>query len=185
MTYWKLFYNYLLIGLFSIGGGHAAIPLIQELIVDNLHWMTMEEYTSLVTIAEITPGPIAVNSSTFVGLKVAGPMGILVATLGCILPSCIIVSIIALLYKKYKSISAFQNVLLFLRPVVVALIAAAGLSILKLVLFQGEQAGLQSFQPVSFALFGMGVYLLAGRKWNPIAVIFLCGFCNVIISFIL
>lgn len=185
MTYWKLFYSYLLIGLFSVGGGHAAIPLIQELIVDNLHWMTMEEYTSLVTIAEITPGPIAVNSSTFVGLKVGGFWGILAATAGCILPSCLLLSIVAVLYRKYKKVSAFQAVLLFLRPVVVALIASAGLNILGQVLFQGEQPALQSFHLFSFLLFAAGFFLLSKRKWNPIAVIFFCGICNLLLSIFL
>ena len=86
----------------------------------------------------MTPGPIAVNSATFVGIRIAGVPGAMVATFGCILPSCIIVSILAMIYYRYKNISALQNVLGTLRPAVVALIAAAGLSILQLVVFQGN-----------------------------------------------
>ena len=124
--------------MFSIGGGYAAMPLIQSQVVQGHGWLTMSEFTDLITIAEMTPGPIAVNSATFVGIRIACVQGAKVATFGCILPSCIIVSILAMIYYRYKNISALQNVLGTLRPAVVALIAAAGLSILQLVVFQGN-----------------------------------------------
>ena len=96
----KLFLSFLQIGAFSFGGGYAAMPLIQAQVVIKYGWLTMEEFTNLITIAEMTPGPIAVNSATFVGTKIAGVPGALVATMGCILPSCIIVTLIASLYLK-------------------------------------------------------------------------------------
>ena len=185
MIYLELFYNFLLIGLFSIGGGHAAIPFIQERIVEKSHWITMEENTNLVTIAEVTPGPIAVNSSTFVGWKVGGTLGVLSATLGCILPSIIILSIVAVLYKKVKKATVFQGILLFIRPVVVALIAAAGLTILRQVLFQSGIIDFQSFQFHSCFIFLAAFYLLLSKKWNPVLVIFLSGLCHVFLSFVL
>ena len=98
----KLFLSFLQIGAFSFGGGYAAMPLIQAQVVIKYGWLTMEEFTNLITIAEMTPGPIAVNSATFVGTKIAGVPGALVATMGCILPSCIIVTLIASLYLKYR-----------------------------------------------------------------------------------
>lgn len=97
----------------------------------------MGEFTDLITIAEMTPGPIAVNSATFVGIRIAGWQGAVIATFGCILPSCLIVSLLACIYYKYKGVSAMQSVLACLRPAVVALIAAAGISILRVVLFAG------------------------------------------------
>ena len=94
MIYLQLFWSFLQIGLFSVGGGYAAMPLIQAQTVQLHGWLTMNEFTDLVTIAEMTPGPIAVNSATFVGIRIAGLPGALVATLGCIFPSLFIVSLL-------------------------------------------------------------------------------------------
>ena len=83
----KLFFSFIQVGLFSVGGGYAAIPLIQEQIVNIHHLMTMEEFSDLITVAEMTPGPISINSSTFVGMRIAGIGGVLLCSLGCIIPS--------------------------------------------------------------------------------------------------
>ena len=98
MIYLELFLSFLQIGLFSFGGGYAAMPLIQGQVVNGHHWLSMTEFTDLITISQMTPGPIAVNSATFVGIRIAGIPGALVATLGCILPSCLIVTLIASFY---------------------------------------------------------------------------------------
>ena len=108
MIYLHLFLSFLQIGLFSFGGGYAAMPLIQGQVVTLHGWLTMSEFTDLITISQMTPGPIAVNSATFVGLKIAGLPGALVATAGCILPSCIIVTILARLYLKYRNLDLLQ-----------------------------------------------------------------------------
>src|SRR5699024_393174 len=130
MIYIQLFLSFFQIGLFSFGGGYAAMPLIQEQIVDTHGWLSMSEFTDLITISQMTPGPIAINSATFVGIKIAGLAGAAVATLGCILPSCVIVTLIARLYLKYRNLAVLQGVLGSLRPAVVAMIASAGISIL-------------------------------------------------------
>ena len=130
----ELFWSFFQVGLFSIGGGMAAMPLIQNQVVDIHGWLTLTEFTDLITIAEMTPGPIAINSATFVGIKVIGIQGAIVATLGCILPSCIIVSTLAFIYFKYKDVDVIKGILSGLRPAVVALIASAGISILILFL---------------------------------------------------
>ena len=106
------------------------MPLIQEQVVTMHGWLSMETFSDLVTIAEMTPGPIAVNSATFVGTRIAGPGGAVVATLGCILPSCIIVTLLAYIYTKYRKMSLLQGTLTSLRPAVVAMIAKAGVSII-------------------------------------------------------
>ena len=130
MIYLQLFLSFLQIGLFSFGGGYAAMPLIQSQVVTAHGWLSMSEFTDLITISQMTPGPIAINSATFVGIKIAGLPGALVATIGCILPSCILVTLIAGLYLKYQNVNALQSVLNSLRPAVVAMIASAGISIL-------------------------------------------------------
>lgn len=106
MIYLQLFLSFLQIGMFSFGGGYAAMPLIQGQVVTAHHWLSMEEFTDLITISQMTPGPIAINSATFVGTKIAGTGGALAATFGCILPSCIIVTCIARLYLKYRNLAA-------------------------------------------------------------------------------
>lgn len=121
MIYIQLFLSFLQIGLFSVGGGYAAIPLVQSLIVERQGWITMTEFTNLITIAEMTPGPIAVNSATFVGIRIAGLPGAVAATWGCIFPSCIIVSVLAYIYRRYRGGSAMGSILGSLRPAVVAL----------------------------------------------------------------
>lgn len=174
MIYWELFLCFLQVGLFSIGGGYAAIPLIQEHVVDANNWLTMQEFTDLVTIAEMTPGPIAINSATFVGIRVAGFTGAVVATLGCITPSLFIVSGLAIVYYRYKKMSAFQKVLATLRPAIVSLIASAGISILLQVLFR-EQIDISNFNWLGAFLFLMAVVMIRRYKKNPILVMGLCG----------
>ena len=138
MTLLTLFISFVQIGLFSFGGGYAALPLIQEQVVTQHDWLSMAELTDLITISQMTPGPIAINSATFVGMKIAGLPGALCATLGCILPSCIIVTAIAKLYLKYRNVAMLQGVLHSLRPAVVALIASAGISVLVSAFWGGQ-----------------------------------------------
>ena len=111
MIWLQLFFSFLQIGLFSFGGGYAAVPLIQEQIVNIHGWLDMDQFTDLITISQMTPGPIAINSATFVGIRIGGIPGALVATLGCILPSCIIVTLLAKLYLKYQKLDVLQSVL--------------------------------------------------------------------------
>ena len=132
----KLFFAIIQVGLFSVGGGYAAIPLIQAQIVENLQMMTMAEFTDLITIAEMTPGPMSINSATFVGTRLAGLPGAIICTLGCVIPAFIICLTLAHFYYKYRKFTGVQTVLSALRPAVVALIASAGGSILLLALFK-------------------------------------------------
>lgn len=172
MIYLKLFWSFFQIGLFSIGGGYAAIPLIQNQVVDINHWLTMTDFTDLITIAEMTPGPIAINSSTFVGIQIAGIGGAVISTVGCVLPSCIIVLALAYFYYKYKELTVIQGVLGGLRPAVVALIASAGLSILILAFWgdSGITANLSDINFIAVGLFAISLILLRKLKPNPIYV---------------
>lgn len=135
MIYLQLYLSFLQVGLFSVGGGYAAMPLIRSQVVELHPWMTLQEFTNLITIAEMTPGPIAVNCATFVGLRIAQLPGAVIATLGCITPALVLVSLLAWCYRRWRDLSVLQSVLACLRPVVVALILGAGLSILGIVVF--------------------------------------------------
>lgn len=175
MIYLQLFWSFIQVGLFSVGGGYAAIPLIQNQVVDTFGWLSMREFTDLVTIAEMTPGPIAINSATFVGIRIAGIGGAIIATFGCILPSIFIVSLLAYIYYKFKGVSTIQSVLSSLRPAVVALIAGAGLSILQVVVFQDGNINMESINWISAGIFLVAFVILRKLKWNPILVMLLCG----------
>lgn len=183
MRYLQLFLSFIKIGLFSFGGGYAAIPLIQSEIVEQKKWIDMGEFVNLITIAEMTPGPIALNAATFVGQKVGGIYGSIVATLGCILPSLIIVLILSYLYMKYRNLSIVKGMLTGLRPAIVSMIASAGLSILILALFNTsmENIKLDNFRVIEFALFGLGLFLLRKFKLNVIWIIFGSGIVGTII----
>lgn len=163
----KLFWSFFQIGMFSIGGGMAAMPLIQNQVVNLHHWLTLTEFTDLITIAEMTPGPIAINSATFVGIRIAGIPGAIVATIGCIFPSCVIVSLLEWIYFKFKELTVVQGILSGLRPTIVALIASAGLSIFILVVWgeDGFSTNPLTINLVSVLLFTVAIFIL--RKWKP------------------
>lgn len=186
MIYLQLFLSFLQIGMFSFGGGYAAMPLIQGQVVTLHGWLTMSEFTDLITISQMTPGPIAVNSATFVGMKIAGIPGAIVATAGCILPSCVIVTILARLYLKYRNLDLLQGVLKSLRPAVVAMIASAGILILKDAFWgSGESITLTGTEWSMVVIFGICVLLLRKTKLNPVWVMVLAGVIKVGISMML
>lgn len=181
----KLFLAFLKIGAFSFGGGYAAMPLIQGQVVDRYHWLTVRDFTDLVTISQMTPGPIAVNAATFVGHQVAGVPGSIVATIGVVLPSCIFVTILAYLYTKYRKMTVMQGVLGTLRPAVVSMIFAAGLIILIPAMFADGRIHLANgnFQLRGCLLFLGALVLLRQKKCKrigPIGVMVLCGIIEVI-----
>ena len=105
------------------------MPLIQNQVVDIHPWLTMTGFADIITTAEITPGPIAVNAATFVGIQVAGLPGALIATIGCIFPSCVIVMALAYMYYRFRGLSVMQGILAGLHPAVIAMIASAGISL--------------------------------------------------------
>ena len=172
----ELFWCFLKVGLFSFGGGYASMPLIQEQVVSSHGWLSMGEFTDLVTISQMTPGPIAINSATFVGIKIAGIPGALAATTGCILPACVIVMLIAKLYLKYRSMNMLQGILASLRPAVVAMIASAGISMLITAVWGSvEQISLGNTNWILAVLFLVCIVLLRRFKMNPILVMVLAG----------
>lgn len=175
MIYLQLFLSFLQIGALSFGGGYASMPLIEAQIVTGHGWLTMTEFSDLVTIAEMTPGPIAVNAATFVGTKVAGVLGALVATAGCILPACVLVTLIARLYLKYRNLTVLQSVLGSLRPAVVAMIASAGLSLVILALYGSRSlpADLTAVNLPAAAIFAAALVIL--RKWKPSPILVMAG----------
>lgn len=183
MIFLELLWSFFQIGLFSIGGGYAAMPLIQHQVVDVRPWLTMTQFADIMTIAEMTPGPIAINSATFVGIQVAGIPGAVVATLGCVLPSCVIVMALAYIYYRFRRLTMVQGVLGGLRPAVVAMIASAGLSLMILSFF-GQRSlpeNLNGANCISVSIFAAGFFLLRKWKVNPIYVMAGAGVLGVLL----
>lgn len=183
MTLLRLFWSFFLVGLFSFGGGYAALPLIQEQVIEINSWLTPTEFMDILTISQMTPGPIAINASTFVGTKVAGIPGSIAATAGCVTPSCIIVLILAALYYRFKGLSMVQGIIKGLRPAVVALIASSGMSILLTVLFaDGSSAlGLSNLDLAALGLFIASLFVLRKFKLDPILAMLAAGVAGVLI----
>lgn len=173
MIYWELLWSFLKIGLFSFGGGYGILPVIQQQVVTQNHWLTMKEFTDVVTISQMTPGPIALNAATFVGTKVAGPMGAIIATAGCSLPTALLALIVGHYYYKYRDMSLVKGVFEGLRPAVVSLIATAGLSILFLSLFNTETLNSTALSQIDWkaVVIFIGSFIIL-RKWklNPVAI---------------
>jgi chromate transporter len=176
MSLLRLFWSFFQVGLFTFGGGYASLPLVQEQAVGG-GWMSMSEFTDLLTISQMTPGPVSINLATFVGLRYDGIAGAVVATFAFVLPSFIIVSVLAILYRKYSELSAVQNVLSGLRPATVGLILSAGLSIVILSLFgeSGITASINQIDFVAAGLFVCGFAVLRKFKLPPLVVILACG----------
>jgi len=184
--YLQLFWSFIQIGLFSFGGGYAALPLIQHQVVSVHGWLTIQEFADVVTISQMTPGPIALNAASFVGTQLLGIPGAIVATVGNVIPSLVIVLSLAWFYFRYRKLTVIQGMLYGLRPAVVALIASAGLSILFLALF-GDSKIPESFQEVSwFAVifFVLGFVVMRMRKLNPILVILGSGVIVVLLQLV-
>lgn len=183
MIYLKLFITFLEIGLVSFGGGYGMIALIREKVLIN-NWLTESEFLNFVGIAESTPGPIAVNMATFVGSSQAGVLGGLVATIGVVLPSFIIILIIASIFKNLLKYEIVKSILDYIKPAIVGLIIGTGL-----LLFINT---ISIFGPKEFdykKIIILGIIILISllckiifkKKISPILLIILSGILGIIL----
>ena len=181
MIYFDLFLTFLKIGLFTFGGGYAMLPMIQEEVAAH-GWLNQSELINFIAVSESTPGPFAVNIATFVGTRTGGIFGGLCATLGVILPSFVIILIVARCYQKFKSNKLVVGAMNGLKPAVVGLIAAALLSLSGTVFFpQGLSAtvfGTAHFY-VSLGIFAVAV-VLAFKKLHPILIVLISAVIGII-----
>lgn len=164
MIYLELFWSFVQVGLFCVGGGYASMPLIQAQVIDVHGWLSMSEFIDIFTISQMTPGPIGINAATFVGMKVAGFLGAIVATLGFVTPSFILGIILAKLFFKYGNIGVIKGILNGLRPAVVALICSAGMSFIFLALFNTEKMPINVADIDYLGLFVLIVAFISVRK---------------------
>lgn len=189
MIFLKLFLTFFKIGLFTFGGGYAMLPLIQEEVLANA-WLSEEQLINFIAVSESTPGPFAINISTYIGNVLGGEFGILggilgaaCATLGVVLPSFIIILIIARLFEKFKKNKLVDGAMSGLKPAVVGLIGSAFISMAKTVFFHsGFSITLNVI--LLFVLF-LAMLVLALKKVHPIIIICLSAIIGIIIGYFL
>ena len=155
------------IGAFTFGGGYAMIPLIQKEVCENKKWLSEKDISDIVAISESTPGPIAINAATFVGYKTSGFLGACMATLGVVLPSFLIISIISLILTQFQSIKAVRYAFMGIRAAVLALI-------LKALWMMFNQVKKKK-KAVSYVIMGIALILTAFLKIDAVFVIIGCG----------
>ena len=176
MILFDLFKVFFLLVLFSFGGGYASMELIRSRVVTDYHWLTDWEYTDIISIAEMTPGPLGINIASFVGTRTAGVAGTLIATLSYILPALVIVLILSWFYDRYRSLEGVQGVLSGLRPAVVAMIIAAAVQLVGTAWWDGlSHLALENTNWTAVVLSLVLLILLQKKKLGPIQAILASG----------
>lgn len=180
MLYLELFYVFFKIGLFGFGGGYAMLSLIQGEIVTRHNWLTAQEFTDIIAISQMTPGPIGINSATYVGYASTGSVwGSIIATFAVVLPSFIIMLLISRFFIKYQKHPVVESVFQGLRPAIVGLLAAAALVLMNKDNFGSPSEDTYTFI-VSVALFLIAFIGTRKFKINPILMIVACGIAGLI-----
>lgn len=166
----ELFMAFFKIGLFSFGGGYAMLPFIQEQTIEVHGWLTTNEFLDILGIAQITPGPISINTATFVGYRLGGMLGAITSTLAVVLPSLIIVLIISFFFNKFNTSRTIQNVFKGLRPIVLGLVASAAVDI-----------GRGVFIDYKAVVIAVGIFaLLTFKKMDTIVLIVLAAILGIL-----
>ena len=184
MIYLKLFLTFFKIGLFTFGGGYAMLPFIQEAVLTN-GWMEEQQIVNFIAVSESTPGPFAVNISTYVGAELGGIFGSVCATLGVVLPSFIVILIVSKIYDAFKTNKILEGCMSGLRPCVVGLIAAAVLDVFFTVFlptgfsFSKKDLYVIAISAVIFAL----AFILQKKKLHPIYLILISAALGIVAGY--
>lgn len=167
----KLFILFAKIGAFSIGGGYAMLPFIQREVIEKNHWMTFQEFSDILAISQMTPGPIAINSATFVGYKLAGIWGSIFATLGVVLPSFLMIILIASFFTKVYEKEQVKRAFIGIRPAIVGLIAFSAYGITK--------TNVVDFKSSMIFILGFGSLFI--KKMDPVFIIIISAIIGIIV----
>lgn len=178
----ELFKTFFLIGMFSFGGGMANMELIRSRVVTQHGWMTTGEFTDIISIAEMTPGPLGINIASFVGTRVAGVPGTIAATFAYVMPALVIVMVLARVYYKYRNIDSVKGVLNGLHPAVVAMVFAAAVKLVANAWWGGlGSVSLESSNWIAIALSLIFLVLLQKKKLGPVQSILFSGVAGAIL----
>ena len=185
MIFWELFYTFFLIGAFTFGGGYAMLPLFQEQVLAH-NWATQEEIIHFIAVSESTPGPFAINMATYIGSQVGGIFGSVCATLGVVMPSFIVILVVAKCYEAFKTNKIVKGCMSGLKPAVVGLIANAVLGVVAAVFFPAGWT-LTVFQDIAFYLYAAifaVMLLLSFKKVHPIVIICISAVLGIAIGYL-
>lgn len=177
----ELFLVFFKIGLVSIGGGYAIIPMISDTIVSQNHWLSIQQFSNIITISQMTPGPLAVNTSTFVGMQIAGVAGALTATIACISMGVTLSYVLYQIFSKYTHSKYIAEILKGLKASSLGLIVSAAAVILKMA-FLNEQSGNNiSLNIYAIMIFIVIVFLSKKFKLSPILLMLISGMMGCIL----
>ena len=170
MIYIDLFFSFMLIGLMTFGGGYAILPLTEDLAVDQRAWLSTGELADIISISEMSPGPFSLNCSTFIGMKVAGLLGSVIATFGFLLPSIVIVLVLAFFYNKYHNLSGIKTVFSVLGACVIAVVLHTAFTLLKASVLHASLPN-GKFDWPALCIYAVSFFVLMKWKVNPIFLI--------------
>ena len=187
MIYLQLFWEFLKIGLFAVGGGMATLPFLQDL-AESTGWYSQALITDMIAISESTPGPIGINMATYVGCNVAGFLGGVVATMGEILPAIVIVVTVSRYLEKFRGSKLVDAAFYGLRPAVTGLIAAAGISVVQVAMFHFDlyrQTGvlMDAFDLKKIVFFVVAFAAIKKFKLHPVVYIACAAVVGILLSF--
>lgn len=181
MIYIQLFYTFFKIGLFGFGGGYAMLSMIQGEVVTRYEWVSSQEFTDIVAISQMTPGPIGINTATYVGFTSTGSIwGSVIATFAIVLPSFILMLTISKFFLKYQKHSVVESIFKGLRPAVVGLLASAALVLMNTENFGSPTKDTYSFV-ISIIIFLVAFIGTRKYKANPILMIIACGIAGLLL----
>lgn len=181
----ELFITFLIIGISAFGGGYAVMPLIQNYIVDSRHWITMNELADITSLSQMTPGPIMINAATFVGIKVGGNVGGLIATLGSVIPSFTLVLILGYLFAKHGNLHFIQNIMKGLRPTIVGLIAVAALTLfITSILVLNPEGSFIGIEMTALVSFIVALIISIKTKYDTLVIVLVGAIIGAIAYFI-
>lgn len=183
-TIWNLFFTFFKIGTLSIGGGYAIIPLIQEQVVNQAGWISSKMFTDIITISQMTPGPLAVNTSTFVGLQIGGLWGAIAATVGCVLCGVVLSLFLYRFFQNHKNSAYLFEILKGLKSASLGLIISAAATILILAFWGTSAVQLPSLLSMlnwtALVLFFLALLMLRKWKTNPIVILLISGVAGLV-----
>lgn len=177
----RLLLIFLKVTVMAFGGAYAAMPLIEKEVVDAYALLSYEEFSNLLALDELTPGPIIINSATFVGMKVAGFPGALCASLGCIIPPCVIAMLLMAVYRRYSKVKAIHSSVYALKCMTVALIGSSLLNMI-LALVRIVPGAAPDVNVTGVILAAASFFAIRKLKLNPLAVMLCCGAVNLLLG---
>ena len=182
MTLWTLYLVFLQIGAFAFGGGYAVLPLISQYVVQDRGWLTTAGLTDLVSLSQMTPGPIAINAATFIGTKVAGLPGAIVATFGNVTPQFVLMMVLGyFLFTRHQEMPWLERILKGLKPAIVSLVGIATIDMIRVSLLIGEGGQISALRIGGVVGFAIGFLLYRKKRFGVIGIVLVSAMTGVML----